>query len=373
MHIQVLKENWQRAASLASRFAATKAQLPILAQACLTADKGGIHLMASDLTSGIRLRVGGKVLGKGATAVPAKLLVELANSLPLGTVELQSEEGEGLLVRAGNTKATVNSMSTEEFPEIVRSDKGVELGEYKVSEMKYWLERVGFVVSADESRPVLTGVMWEVSRNRIVATDGYRLSMVRGKMKSKAKVSKLLVGGAFWREAVKVFDELGEESVRVWYDEEQRQLAVEGGDALVVGRVMEGEYPDYEAILPKEHRFELVLEREALLQAVRAAAIFARDSANIVRLSVGKGMLVVSANAPQVGGNVVEVEAEGASDEVADIAFNSKYLIEFLMHAETERVVFKMLESLKPGTWEEAGNDSFVHVIMPVRVKGGEE
>jgi len=373
MKIQLLKENLHKAVVLANKFSASKTQLPVLSHLILESGEQGIFIRATDLELGFQMRIGGKVLEQGSVAVPAKLLADLANHLPLGAVELSSSDNMMLSVTAGKVKAKINGLPTEEFPDFPE-DEGELLGNFELKKMLACADRIGFAVSTDVSRPILTGVKWEIRQGRMVATDGYRLSLVEAEFESEVALKQekiVIASGRFLREALRVLADLGADKVRVSYIEERRQMHFKGADALIVGRVIEGDYPDYKTILPKGEGISLKLPRLAFLEAVRTAAIFAQDSANIIKLTVGKRTLSISANTPQIGENIVEMEvdAEGLDEPVA---FNARYLVDFLSHAEKDEIVLELNGPLRPGLFKEEGDIKFWHVIMPVRVRGAE-
>lgn len=374
MRIQLLKENFHQGVNIASRLAATKAQLPILGQVGIEATEEGIFLMATDLEVGVRLRVRGKVMEVGGVAVPAKLLAELVAALPLGAVEIMTEKGESLKVQAGKVQALIRGMSLAEFPTLVDGG-GKKIGQIKVGEMKKVLGRVGFSVSKDESRPVLTGVLWEIKKGNWVATDGYRLSVTAAGIepsKEMAGREKLLISERVLAEGVRAFEEVGVETLNLTLIEATKQVVLEGEGLIVTGRLLEGEYPPYGGIVPGELTVTVAMERSEFSQAVKTAAIFARDSAHIIKLQIKKGAVIISANAPQVGDNQIEVEAETKGEGELTIAFNSHYLSDFLSHAASDRVWAGFTETLKPGVFWESEREDFQHVIMPVRVREGE-
>jgi DNA polymerase-3 subunit beta len=302
------------------------------------------------------------------------VLAELTTALPLGTVELRTEKSGGLLVTAGKVKAMVQGMGMAEFPPM--EVKGaVRAGTVEVEKLKQVLSRVGFAVSRDESRPVLTGVLWEVKRGLWVATDGYRLSMTSAGIVPDKKgllADRLLLGERVLTEGVRAFEEVGVSQAELSLHEASKQVVLSSEGIMLVGRVLEGEYPQYGGIIPDTLTIEVGVDRQEFASAVKAAAIFARDSAHIIRLEVKKGMIVVSANTPQVGDNRVEVEAEVSGEGGLTIAFNSKYLSDLLSHMNTERIGMGFTEALKPGVFWETRREEFQHVIMPVRVREGE-
>jgi DNA polymerase-3 subunit beta len=146
------------------------------------------------------------------------------------------------------------------------------------------------------------------------------------------------------------------------------QMLFVAGDTKIMTRIIDGEYPPYERIIPKTHNTSCEIDTDELLKAVKSASIFARDNANIVRLEIGKEGVRIQANTPQVGENTIDVDAK-VEGEGGQIAFNSRFLIDFLSGPAKETVVFKMTGSLNPGEFRNKGEDNFLHIIMPVRVQ----
>jgi DNA polymerase-3 subunit beta len=292
----------------------------------------------------------------------------------LGAVELKVKENQILEVTAGKVRATINGMGMEEFPQI-REGNGVAMGTVRAEELQRVLERVGFAVSRDEGRPVLTGVLWEIASNRWVATDGYRLSMATVQVGAEAGTKlpeKLLLGERLLSEGLRAWGEMGLEQAKLTLFEASKQVALESDEVTLVGRWLEGEYPQYEGIIPDKPTLVATVDRSEWARAVKTASIFARDSAHIIKMKIGKGQVEVSANTPQVGENQVEVEAEIEGEAELTIAFNSKYLADLISHASSERIRMGFTQSLKPGVFWEEDRKVFQHIIMPVRVRGGE-
>jgi DNA polymerase-3 subunit beta len=195
--------------------------------------------------------------------------------------------------------------------------------------------------------------------------------LLKSGMKTEERI-RLLLSGDYWKESLKALELGGVETVVVAYHPETRRVLMEGGDMELVGRVIEGEYPPYEAIIPKDHPIRVRIETEALVRAIRAAAIFARESAHIVRFDIEKETLTIRAKAAQLGEYEVGVEATLLSGEEGEIAFNSRYLLDYLGHVKEDVVVLGMSEPLQPAAFYEGEKTDYVHVIMPVRLKGEE-
>ena len=367
MEIQVLKENLLRALTIAVKFSAQKAQLPVLAHVLLEATKTGIYLAATDLDTGIRLRFAGKVVMPGSVAAPARLLNEYIGVLPLGVVEISSQK-EKLTVKAKGSRATMQILADSEFPTFSQATPAAKLGEIKMVDWLGSWQKLETAVSKDLTRPVLTGVLWEMGEGRLVATDGYRLSLVeREAFNFEGAKEKIVVNGSFWGMSAKTMADLQVDTAEIYWLKQEKQLLLKTDDVMMVGRLVEGEFPQYQAILPKGKNVVVTVERESFLQAVRGAMIFARDSAQIVKLTITKQALMVAA-AAQSGGAETVLAAEQEGGELTT-AFNGKFLSDFLSRGQSEQVTMALDEALKPGMFTEVGEKQYRHVIMPIRLR----
>lgn len=373
MKIEILTENLSKGVMLAARMVSGKAQLPVLANILIEAKKSGVRMAATNLETGVNLKLKAKVEEEGKITVPAKIMSELVGSLPTGTVEL-STEGEKLKVSGSGYKAVVNGIGAEEFPEIPSlgaADKGIRIS-LKKNIFEEVVGRVSLAAGTDEARPIFTGVKIEIEGNkmRLAATDGYRLSVdgVAGISGIKEKLEMVVPAKALSELAKICKGQDGDEVIMAVTAKEQ-QLIMAIGDVEVITRLLAGDFPDFDKIVPTSSKTKVEIDKEELIQAVRAAAIFAKDSANIVRFSISDKGIKISANAPQVGENQVEVagKKEGEDNE---IAFNSRYLQEFLGAMEGGKIRLEVSGALSPGVFRLENNKEFLHIIMPVRVQG---
>lgn len=376
MKLFVLQENLNRGLSAVGRLVAGKAQLPILNNVLLATDKGRLRLSTTNLEMGINFWVGAKIDEEGAITAPARMLGEFVASLPGGKVELTLSGGILKAVSVG-VEATFNGIAAGEFPAVpvLVGEPTLLLGS---SIFRQAVSCTAFAAATDEGRQALTGVKWIFRGEEFVmaATDGYRLSVKKFKIKRKEGDGELLIPARALQEVVKILGEekpkkpkTGEgEEVRIRVTPEANQAIFEVGDAGLVTRLLEGQFPNFEKIIPKESATKTTIDAADFLKAIRVAAIFARDSANLVKLKIEKSLLRVSANAPQVGENAstIEVKTEG---EECEIAFNCRYLLDFLSGVVGERLLLETNGPLRPGVLKLAGDDSFLHVIMPVRVQ----
>lgn len=366
MKVTVLQEHLMKALTRTGRIVSPKSPLPIAQHVLVEAKEGRLKLAVTNLETTEVVGVGAKVTAEGGICVPSRLLSELVATLPADSVELVVKEGV-LAVSCGKFRATLPGMETREFPPIpavagastITLEKSVILGA---------LAQVLFSAATDEGRPLLTGIRFTTRGDEtlVAATDGYRLSVKHLPLAPDGGLD-LVVPARALAEVVKVSGEEKDVAEVVLLRSSDNQLAFVVGDTEIFTRLIDGEYPNFEKIIPATHLTELRVDREQLSRAVKSVAIFARDSANIIKLHVEGQTIVVSANTPQVGENTVEVEATVSGDG-GDIAFNSRFLTEFLSTMTAEEIVFRMGGSLNPGVFMIGGDETFLHIIMPVRV-----
>lgn len=370
MKISILQENLNKGLATVSRSIATKATLPILANILLSTDKGQLRLSATNLETGINLWLGAKIEKEGAIAIPARFLTEFIASLPPEKIDLEVKETT-LILFSGAFKASITGMAPGEFPQIPSGSKETILV-FEKEELSKALSQVAFAAASDEGRPVLTGVLVRALDKQIslVATDGYRLSLKKLKV-GEGKIKESLIIPA------KTLVEVSRISQEVKDDEKEIKMSKAKGESQVVfslpgveiaSRLIEGEFPDFEKIIPSTSEVQAVFDKEEFLRSVKIASIFAREQANIIKFKIGKEGVVISAESPQVGSNESQIGAKIEGKDL-EIAFNFRFLLDFLNSVSGEEVIFEATGPLNPGVFKIAGDESFLHIIMPVRIQ----
>lgn len=374
MKVLVLQENLTKALSGVSRVVAAKAQLPILSHVLLTAEKGVLKLTATNLEIGMVVPVGAKVEEEGSISVPARVFSELVGELPAGELTL-AEEDLHLKISMGSFKSDLAGVAASEFPALPEFDKK-KLLEFSSAEFLSALKKVIFSAATDDGRPALTGVNFNLKgdKPRLAATDGFRLSVVNLSDREteleveKEKEGVFIIPSRALSELVRLAgeEEMGEK-ISVSGGKE-RQLKFSVGKAEILTRLIDGDYPDYERIIPKETVATFTGDRESFLRAVRLASIFARESANVVRLTIEGGKLKVSSISSQIGTNEGTAEGKIEGDDGFTVAFNFRYLLDFLGSCEGDEVRIDFSGTLSPGLFTDPSVKNYSHIIMPVRV-----
>lgn len=385
MKLTVLQENLNKILLTANRGTATRAVLPILGSLLLEAEKGRLKISAANLETGISLWVGAKVEKEGAVAIPAKVLTEFISALPPGKIELEASETK-LSLQSGGFSAEINGFLATEFPKTEKQKDSEISFEFEISEAIFnqSVAMSSFAAAADDGRPVLTGVLLQITKGGIslVATDGYRLSLKKLEEKEiKLKSSKtpeaekidLIVPAKSLQEVVRVLkDKSGkseeEKFLKVKIYDSGKLVGFESEDFEMHTRLIDGDFPNFERIIPDSFSTKVLLLFEEFYKAVKVASVFARESGSIVKLAFEGDRLTVSANTAQVGSNksTLNLKIEGEKNE---IAYNCRYLLDMLNNLEAKELVFEMSNSTAPGVFKIADRSDFLHIIMPVRVQ----
>lgn len=365
MIIQVLQENLVKVISLASRFASSRAQLPILSNILLSAKGNKLEVSATNLETGICVPLGAKVEKEGEITVPARTLNDLVSNLNPGQVKLSSEK-EQLKIESQGFSSSIMGVNASDYPDIpkriLKEDfliKGSILGEA--------LNKTLFAASTDETRPILTGAYFIFEKNGlvIVATDGFRLSHKKNKFEIAGDPKKFVLPRSILMEITKLSE--GEEEIKMLYDEKDNQVLFGIGGGVLSSRVIQGEYPNFEKIIPASSKTIINIDKNELLKAIKLAAVFARDSANVVKLKVKKDSVIITAESSTSGTQESKVDAQ-VKGEGLEIAYNYRFIEDFLGSIEGDNIEIGLNDAGSPGIFKDLSDESFFHLIMPVKI-----
>jgi DNA polymerase III subunit beta len=371
MNVSVMQENLARGLGIVSRAVSSRATLPVLANVLLKTENGGLKLTATNLEIGINCWVPGKVEAEGEITVPAKLLTDLVASLPNQRIDLQlSPKDRTLKVSSGGSRSSIKGIDADEFP-VVAAIGDAPATSADSRALRDALGEVVFAAASDESRPILTGVLTKLSGDQmtLAAADNYRIA-VRSLTTSKAVAPEMsiVVPARSYAELMRILPDAEQQiDITVTPNKSQVLFHVEGID--LVSRLIEGQFPNYEPVIPSGHTSRAVVDRESFLAGARRASIFARDSANIVKIEIGGEAgegVAITAHAADVGDNADTLEA-AVEGQPTSIAFNARYLIDVLSNLGADEAALELSGPLAPGVIRGIGKDDYVHVIMPVR------
>ncbi|HYP61843.1 MAG TPA: DNA polymerase III subunit beta, partial [Thermomicrobiales bacterium] len=369
-----LQEQLQRALSLVSRAVASKTALPVLGNVLLSAEDDRLQLSATNLEIGISTTISASVDEPGRLTVDARLLQEFVSTLPNETVELSTEGDRTLLaVKCGRDNASINGIGADEFPSTPAVSEGGFTVDVDPQVLREMIGQVEFAAATDDSRPVLAGVLlrFEDETITLAAADGFRLAVRHGQLSASVgeRVSLIAPARAI-RELGRILGE-SSEPVRLAVTPNQSQLIVRVGPAGEPGgtefysRLIDGTFPDYRQIIPKEFGTKVELGRDALLNAVRRASYFARDANDAIKFEITSqsgdaepGVVEVSARAAERGDSHSFVDATIDGPEM-QIAFNSRYLTDVLAVVRNGRIALGLNGPNQAGVIRMVGTEDY--------------
>jgi DNA polymerase-3 subunit beta len=375
MKVSCLQENLSKGLSIVGRAVSPRSTLPVLGNVLLATDAGRLKLSATNLEVGINCWVGAKVEEEGATTVPARTFIDLVNALPPERVDLELVvRTQTLNLRAGRSEANVKGIDAQEFP-IVPVPEGEGGIPIEADVLRTAVEQVSFAAATDESRPILTGVLakFEESQLTLAAADGFRLSVRTIPLpRPVPDPFSIIIPARALVELGRISSEQTEPIV-VTVTPTRNQVLFQLTDIVLVSQLIDGNFPDYRQIIPREHTTHTVVDTAAFLKACKTALIFARDAAHIARVHIkpgselAPGHVTVSATSAETGDDVSELDASIEGDEL-EIAFNVKYMIDVLSVVGTPQVALDTTTSSSPGVVRPIGDVDYTHVIMPMHL-----
>jgi len=362
MKLQVTQENLSKALSTVARVSSTRNTLPILANVLLKTVDNRLSVAATNLDIAITHFVGSKVAENGAITVPARLMQDFVSSLPSGVIDLELDDNK-LHISTDQYKSTINGVSAEEFPVMPSIQDGTSWT-ISADTLKKALQQVVLAASGDEARPVLTGVYLHTYEGNLyaVATDSYRLAE-KLLMKNKDEVN-LLVPASAMQDLLRILgDETGD--VSVMHDDQQVQFRT--SEAELVTRLIEGAYPDYRKLIPAKFSVTTNLKKDDFANITKVSALFARESAGSITISVSEKDKQVSIQsvASQLGENTASAQATVTGD--GELTLNSRYLLDALHVFGGDTITFGFNGKLEPALLSDAADPTYSHIIMPLR------
>jgi DNA polymerase-3 subunit beta len=340
-------------------------------------DGARLKLSATNLELGITCWIGARVDEAGAITIPARLLTDFVNSLPAEPIDMNVDErSQSLHLQCGPYTADMKGMDATDFPILPAIDGGVQFT-LDPDQFRDMVTQVSIAAATDESRPILTGVLVDADPDSgqltLAAADGFRRSVRAAAIPGDlAEPIHVIVPAKALVELSRVSTDQTE-PIHVALSSSGNQMLFRLQDVDVVSQLIQGNFPDYNKIVPESFTTRAVVNTRSLLNATRIASYFARDAANVVRMGFRPGngaeggVLEVSAQAAEVGENESELEA-AVDGGGLEIAFNAKFLMDVLNVTGTDQVALELTTSSSPGVFKPVDDSGFTHVIMPMHV-----
>lgn len=381
MRVSCLQENLSRGLSIVGRAVSPRSTLPVLGNILVATDEGRLKLAATNMEIGINCWIGAQVEDDGAITVPARLLSEFVNQLPAERIDMDLSVRTLMLnLKCARYDTNIKGIDANEFPIIPMAD-GENAIKIQASTLRKMISQVAFAAATDESRPTLTGVLtrFEGDRLTMAATDGFRLALRSTTLPQPVKERmEAIIPARSLSELSRIIGLLpdGEEQVaEITIAEARNQVMFHLPDVDMVSQLIDANFPPYEAIIPKTYATRTVVDTHAMLQALRVASLFARDSSHIVRFQVAPGAngtpgtLTLTATSAEAGDNLADLDAIVEGQD-AEIAFNARYMIDVLNVVEEPQIALETTRSSAPGVLRPVGvgPEEFTCVVMPMHI-----
>jgi DNA polymerase-3 subunit beta len=368
MRFTISREKLQEGLAAVTASIPAKTTLPVLANIMVEATDKGIRLSGTDLDIAVTTEVAADVESPGAITIPAKKLSEIARELPPAPVRIAAAGEHRVTLDCGRTHFKILGLPRDEFPAFpnVRFNESWRI---RSGDLQKLISHTAFAVSTEESRPILNGVLWELKPDtmRMVASNGHRLAKMEVPIKSVgAPATDLIVPPKALEQIRRLFPE--DEELEIAKGE--NHLGFRSPFTAVFTRLIEGPYPNYDQVIPRDNNRVAIADRQALTSALRRMSIIASDQTHRIRLSFNAGMLKFSVQTPDLGEAADELAVRYSGDPL-DIGFNANYLLEILRFIPTDevRLTFKAPEraaTVEPEGWADPA--TYLCLVMPLRL-----
>ncbi len=375
MKLSCLKDNLSLGLSLACRVVSARPNMPILSGLKLSTDNGRLKIEATDLEMSTRIHVGAKVETDGQLVLPARLFNELVATIPTEKISLEQKTNDELLITTERLDSRLKTMRGEDFPAIpdLVGEPGFLVG---AKELQRALTFVVYAPASDESRPVLAGLFFSIDDQKleIVGTDSFRLSKYQLKLTNSSARRSFIIPVRAANELLRLISS-PEREVEIEVFQIDNQIAFHFASVEFSCRSIEGAYPDYQAIIPKDQPIELALNRQDLIIDLKMASLFSRDLVPQVVIEYSTESperLSLSGFSSEKGRTTVEIAAKSLkkSDQIKiKTSFNARFLVDALSVMRGETVVFGLSSAEAAATMREESEPNFLYLVMPLKIE----
>lgn len=366
MRLTISREKLQEALTAVAAAVPTKTTLPVLGNLLLETTEKGLRLSGTDLDIGVSTEVLADVESPGAITVPAKKLTEIVRELPPAPVKLAAAGEQRITLECGRSRFKLLGLPRDEFPAFPTVDF-TRSWRVKSGDVQKLISHTAFAVSTEESRPILNGVLWEVreKETRMVATNGHRLAKMEIPY-SGSLTGDFIIPPKALEQVRRLFP--ADEELEVARGE--NHLAFRSPFTAVFTRLIEGPYPNYDQVIPRDNNRVATIDKAALQSALKRMSVVASDQTHRVKLSFNLALLKFSVATPDLGEGQDELPIRYDGDPI-DIGFNGMYLLEILRYMPAEEIKFTFKEperaaTLEPEGWQEPGK--YLCLVMPLRL-----
>lgn len=360
------QQNLSKALNIVSKALLGRTTIPILKGILISAKNDSLTLTASDIDITIEKVINAEVIEEGEIVVTAKLLIDLVRKLPNEEITFELKENNNIGIKCGKSKFNLLSFPAYEYP-IEKSVENNLIIRLKTEDFTSMVKRTAFATSLDETKGTITGVLFEIEKDKIsmVATDGFRMALSHRESQNEEE-AKIIILGKFLSEINKITSESEEDEIKISIEKNKAVFEIENTRIFV--RLLEGTFIDYKKIIPQELPINVTVNKLDLIESIDRASLFSREGKNnLIKFSMKEDVMEISSRSEE--GNIIEsVDIQKTGDDI-EIGFNSKYLIEGLKIYDSENIKIELNTSVTPCLLTEE-SEKTIYLILPVRLTG---
>ncbi len=372
MEFVIKKDELFNGIRIVERATAMKGLQPVLANILIeSVDKNTLKFSATDLDLTVIAKVQAQIVEEGKITLPAKKLSDIVSRVSDGLISVKKiDDSNTVNITCKNTKFDIIGISASEFPLIEENIKMEENNAIEI-ELKPFVKAIkqaGFAAAGYESNNLLSGVVCDISENilEMASTDGNRLARVREKIENKGKTGQLIIPSKTLQEFIKMSAFIEEESIKIYTD--KTKLIIKSENTMIISRLMEGQYPKYNQLIPQDSPKEAIVNITQLISSLERVAIMVNERTSIVKFEFKENTLTLSADTPDSGASEDAFDIEYSAEELK-IAFNYKYVLDSLKNMETTEVKIGLNTGLSATVLKPNNDEDYVCLIMPVQIR----
>jgi DNA polymerase-3 subunit beta len=358
------KSKLQDSISIVQKAITGRSTMPILEGVYINASNNSLTLIGSDKDVSIETKLEADVLEKGALVVDAKIFGEIIRKLPNDEVRIETLDNNGIQITCQKSEFNLIYMNADDFPSLPNINENM-IFSVPQNQLKNMIKGTSFAIAQDEIRPILQGILFEVKESylNLVALDGYRLALRRELIDTQNTINAVIPGKTL-NEVAKILEDT-DNQVNITFT--TNHILFNLGETKVISRLLEGEFIQYNSILPQEHKMSVTVKKQHLQNSIERASLMAKEgNSNLIKLDIQDDAMVITSNSQL--GKVREEIAVNMKGEGIQIAFNSKYLLDVLKNMEEDEVVLELTSGVSPCVIKNKINENSKYLVVPVRL-----
>ncbi len=370
MKFSILQKDLLNSLQIISSVVPVRSATPIAENILFTVEENKLQITGTDIEVSMRTEIPlNESIVPGSIALPGKIITEMIRSMPNIPIQFETDDSNKIKITTDKGVYSLSGISKENYPELpsLSDDKSISISSNKLKRM---LTKTIFAVSSEELRPALMGVFFQIMKDelRMVATDGHRLSkIIDTDFNYDDEPVKMIIPPKAAQIAIKNFGE--DESTIIRFNNEG--LSFTFNSTVLYTRLVEGEYPDYEKVIPRDNEFEMSVEKDLLISVTKRVSIFSSELTHQIRYSLTKDKVKIQSEDIDIGGEAHEELSIEYSGDDMDIGYNAEYILDVLKHIDNEKVLFHLNSPVKATLVtpiKQKENESFVMLIMPIKL-----